>query len=103
MPDDIMIIALRRQSTILWSSDYSDQHASLVVVNTNVNKVDEIHDSADHWLEDCPYLFKAMKSFKNTANRIFCEKILLYKILQSLTKKYSFKNLTNKLWSPNQG
>jgi len=71
MPDDIMINALRRSSIILWSSDYSDLLSSLVVVNTNVNKVDEIHYSADHWLEDCPYLFKAMKSFKNTANRTF--------------------------------
>ena len=42
MPDDIMINALRRSSIILWSSDYSDLLSSLVVVNTNVNKVDEI-------------------------------------------------------------
>jgi len=42
MPDDIIIIAPRRKSTFVWSLDYSDQLSSLVVVNTNVNKVDEI-------------------------------------------------------------
>ena len=89
MPDDIMINALRRSSIILWSSDYSDLLSSLVVVNTNVNKVDEIHYPADHWLEDFPYLFKAMKSFKkHCQSNIFVRKFCYtksYKVLQRNT------------------